>query len=251
MAKLVEYGLRSGIPQFDGKMLPYMDKGYLSSDVFLIAAGYAEKQALDERYWERLTRLHSWAVRRDYDLYLPTEVASKVPKAWRGKSIYRPEFNMDTLPSCYDFYGMAHWPIRSKTEEKIIEEIVAYISHDDFQNTVGGYLWAREKNVCYAAGRAVLACVYPERLVLFLELGAKFVSARRSNWFKHGLAELERHRNDNGTYRFPPEYLTEKRNSYYLYGGAHMGLGENRRKRDWIVVESTFRMINIKRLMKT
>jgi len=36
----------------------------------------------------------------------------------------------------------------------------------------------------------------------------------------------------------------------HMYQGAHMGLGENRRKRDWIEIESTFRVLNIQRLMK-
>jgi len=43
----------------------------------------------------------------------------------------------------------------------------------------------------------------------------------------------------------------EQRNRYYLYCGAHMGLGENRRTRRWREIESTFRMLNIKRLMST
>ena len=100
------------------------------------------------------------------------------------------------------------------------------------------------------AGRAWLACLTPERLVLFLELAARFAPARRSQWFKTALADLERHRTEKGTYRFPGEYLKEKRNSYYIYQGAHMGVGENRRKRDWIEIESTFRVLNVQRLMK-
>ena len=35
---------------------------------------------------------------------------------------------------------------------------------------------------------------------------------------------------------------------YYLYSGSHMGLAENRRKRGWVEVESTFRMLRLKQL---
>lgn len=85
---------------------------------------------------------------------------------------------------------------------------------------------------------------------MFFELFSRFGVARESIWFQDALSMLEQSRTERGTYRFPSDHLKEKRNSYHLYGGAHMGLGENRRKRDWIEVESTFRMLNIKRLMK-
>lgn len=251
MAKLVEYGLRAGIPELDGRMLPYIERGDPSADAFLIASGYTREPDLAHRFQQRLARLHDVAMRGDYDLYLPSSETSGVPSAWRGKPIYRPEFTVDSLPSCYDFYALAHWPSRSTAERKKIEDVVAYISHADFQNTVGGYLWSRDRNACHAAGRAWLACLTPERVILFLELAARFASARRSEWFDEALASLERHRTKKGTYRFPPESLKEKRNSYYIYQGAHMGLGENRRRRDWLEIESTFRMLNIHRLMET
>ena len=41
MAKLVEYGLRAGIPEFDEKMLPYADRADPVADAYLVAAGYS------------------------------------------------------------------------------------------------------------------------------------------------------------------------------------------------------------------
>jgi hypothetical protein len=249
MAKLVECGLRAGIREFDAKMLPYVGLADPMADAFLIAAGYGGQRALADRFRERLGRLHDTAVRGSYDLYLTAEEASAVPRAWRGKPIYRPEFAQDNVPSCYDLYALAHWRSRSEAEQGMIENVVAYLSHPEFQNTVGGYLWDRDRHRCYAAGRTWLACLTPERLVLFLELTARFASARRRAWFSEALAGLEEHRTENRTYCFPPELLKERRDSYYIYAGAHMGLGESRRRRQWLEIESTFRMLNIKRLM--
>ena len=260
MAKLVEYGLRAGIPEFDDKMLSYANNvgkyqpSWLSDQVvpFLIAAGYATHKDVAARFRTRLAALHRTAMRADHDLYLSAEEARRVPKAWQGKPIYRPEFGWDNdlpLPSCYDLYALAHWNHGTKAERRQIEDVVAYVSNSAFQSTVGGYLWDRGRNTCNSAGRACLACLNPERVVLFVELFARFGVARDSHWFQDALSGLEQCRTDRDTYLFPSDYLKEKRNSYYIYQGAHMGLGENRRKRDWIEIESTFRMLNIIRLM--
>lgn len=249
MAKLVEYGLRAGTLEFDRKMLPYTELDNPAADAFLIAAGFASVQNLANRFHERLEKLLYTANQGNYNLYLSPQETVAVPKAWHGKRIYRPEFDVDSLPSCYDFYSLAHWPSTAALERRKIEDVVAYISHPSFQNTGGGYLWNRDRNTCHSAGRVWLACLNPERIILFLELASRFESARRSLWFKNALSNLERYRTEKGTYRFASELLKEKRNSYYIYQGAHMGLGENRRNRNWIEIESPFRMLNIQRLM--
>ncbi len=257
MAKLVEFGLRAGVPELDDKMLPYADKvgqyqpSWLSAP-FLIAAGYATHKVVRKWFLGRLDALYEVACKRDYDLYLSPERAGDLPKAWQGKMIYKPRYfseELGLLPTCYDLYALAHWPHTPETRKKA-EVIVSFVSRPEFQTTPGGYFWDQAKNRCYAAGRAWLACCEPQRVVLFLELAARFGSARKSAWFKEALSQLERHRTDAGTYCFPSDLLKETKNSYYIYQGAHMGLGENRRKRDWRELESTFRMLNIKRLME-
>jgi len=80
-------------------------------------------------------------------------------------------------------------------------------------------------------------------------LGARFASARNSQWFKEGLERLEGYRTPQGTYSFPRDLLIEKKNSYFFYGGAHMGLGEDRRLAKVLELESTFWMMKIKKLM--
>ena len=79
-----------------------------------------------------------------------------------------------------------------------------------------------------------------------LELLARIPSGRRSAWFKESLQHLEGFRTSQGVYRFPGGYLRESE-GYYV-SGYGMGLGENRRKPLGIEVESTFRVLKIRRL---
>lgn len=49
---------------------------------------------------------------------------------------------------------------------------------------------------------------------------------------------LEKYRTDNGTYIFPKEWLKETQG--YAVKVHHMSYGENRRKKIWLEIESTF-----------
>ncbi|MBN2542452.1 hypothetical protein JXI42_06255 [bacterium] len=80
-------------------------------------------------------------------------------------------------------------------------------------------------------------------------LMSHFKTAWESRWFKSCVEHLEKFRTENGTYRFPKHYLKERRNSYFVTGG-HTGLGENRRKKITLEIESTFWMMKIKKDLK-
>jgi hypothetical protein len=223
---------------------------------FLVRAGYADHERVAAWLAQRVESLYRTARRGDFDLYLSAEEAADVPKAWRGKPIYKADYGFDpdpvyALPSCYDFYALAYCPPLPDRVgfEAQAEAIVDYLSDPRFQSTIGGYGWNRSKRTCYAGGRGYLACSEPGRLVLFLELGAKFASARNSEWFRQGLAVLESYRTAAHTYRFPADLLMEKP-GYYLYGGFHMGLGESRRTPLGLELESTFRMLIIRRRLQ-
>lgn len=261
MAKLLEYGLAAGVRSFDEKMLPYCDCGqggrYHRSALylvpFLIRAGYWRETAVSEWFMRRLQALHRTAKRREFKVHLDDSQKEGLPKAWIGKPIYRHEFSPagdeHPLPTCYDFYAMAHFPKRDKKVRQTVEEIADYLSDPRFQAIPGGYIWDRSRRRCHAAGRVYLACLNPERLVLFLELASSFAASRKAGWFRKAVRELERFRTPTGTYRFPREYLKERPNGYCLYAGAHMGLGENRRSKRALETESTFRMLRIKGLV--
>ena len=259
LGKLLEYGLRSDVADLDEKVQPFFARYGDFDDALvltpcLVRAGYSRHPVVVEWFTRRIAALHRTAQRGAFDFCLNEAEAADVPKAWRGKPIYRAESNPVgadcPLPTCFDFYALAYWPKDDPATNRMIEDIVRFISAPAFQSTVGGYIWDRALRRCYAAGRTVLACVAPERLVLFLELGARFAAVRAAPWFQEGLAQLEGYRTPRGTYRFPADMLRETPNSYYLYAGAHMGLGENRKQVQALEIESTFRMMKIKSLMQ-
>ena len=260
MAKLVAYGLRAGDRELDGRMLPYAqrvrshdrwwDNTSDAAAPFLIAAGYGDQRNVRRWFEDRLAALHRWAMRGVYDLYLPAREKGAVPRAWRNKRVYRPECVSAEarLPSCYDLVALAHWAPSSRRQRQEIDDVMSYVLDPRFQRTPGGYVWDVQKRRCYAAGRGWLACFTPQRRLLFLELIARFAKAQSESWFCTAMKELARRRLPMGTYRFPADDLRESSNSYYLYSGSHMGLGENRHRRQWREIESTFWMLNLRRL---
>ena len=258
-SKLLDYGLNCANPAFAGSAKHLLDFPFQIWDSlvllpFLIRAGYTGNPRVIELLSSRFEKLHQTVQRGCFDFYLSAEEALGVPKAWQGKPIYRDEFGHQEgypLPTCYDFYTLAYCPSMLSIGDfpSISESIVAFLSDTRFQSTVGGYGWDKAGRRCYAAGRVFLACVTPARLVLFLELGARFNSARQSTWFQQGLSSLEKYRTSRGTYIFPSRLLMEK-TGYQIYGGSHMGLGENRRSHLALELESTFHMLYIHKRMQ-
>jgi len=75
-----------------------------------------------------------------------------------------------------------------------------------------------------------------QRLLLY----AQFPAAVQSKWFSHAVDYMAQFRTPSGTYIFPESFLPESDGNWVL--GAHHSLGENRRTRQWVEVESTFYM---------
>ena len=188
LGKLLEYGVAAGMADVDEKVRTFFNRYGDFDDAliltpFLARAGYSRHLVVAEWFSQRIEALHRTARRNEFVFYLPETETTIIPKTWRGKRIYRAEFNPvgdeSPLPTCFDFYALAYWPKDDPAANRTIEDIVRFISDPAFQSTVGGYIWDRGLRRCYAAGRTFLACVAPERLVLFLELGARFAAARR------------------------------------------------------------------------
>jgi hypothetical protein len=258
LAKLLDFGFDRTIPAFEAGIahllacpLRMWDRFVLPP--FLLRAGYLDHPLATAWLTARLDQLYRTASAGDFSFYLDPDQAVGVPAAWRGKPIYRDEFGHEAgypLPTCYDFYALAYTSgnlaLEGSTQKR--EAVLAFLSDPRFQSTLGGYGWDRPRHRCYAAGRVFLACVEPARLVLFLELGARCEASRRSDWFRRGLSQLEGCRTPSGSYRFPPAMMAE-RSANHLYGGSHMGLGENRRSPQALELESTFRMLTIQKAM--
>jgi hypothetical protein len=258
VGKLLEFGLERTFEEFDDKVQPYYERVMSSGSFFLpviavpffIRAGYHDRQDLKQWFSDRVEALYRTACDNDHDYFRKAAEKDEIPKAWQDKPVYRGKFMSDCpMPTIYDLYGMAYYPRGNQALDAKMDSIAEYWSHESFQRIDRGYGWARGQSACASSGSAWLACCTQHRRVLFVELASRFAPAVKADWFQTRLADLESYRNESGRYRFPSDYLKEKRNSYLIYAGAHMALGEDRRKKSALEIESTFRMALIRRNM--
>jgi hypothetical protein len=75
-----------------------------------------------------------------------------------------------------------------------------------------------------------------------------FKAARVSEWFSLVLRYLDRYKNESGRYVFPPRLITEKPDSYVIFGG-HMNVGENKKSKLYGEILSTYWMERISQNM--
>ena len=139
-----------------------------------------------------------------------------------------------------------------------IDTVIEYILADAYQQDIRpGYGNIRKaKRHYYGMGWSVhvpgfhgFPVTDPRELVLYMLLLAPFAPANQSPWFAAALDHLDTFRTDRGTWRFPSEFLVEKgKGGGYYVLGYHMGLGENRRQKAALELESTFYMLKILKL---
>ena len=73
---------------------------------------------------------------------------------------------------------------------------------------------------------------------------AHFKTARKSLWFQLAIDYLEIFRCKNGHYKFPATMIQEKTDCFVMKGG-HMNVGENKRKKEYREIISTYWMDRI------
>lgn len=76
------------------------------------------------------------------------------------------------------------------------------------------------------------------KLLFFAQYISKYPIAKKTKWFSDLLNYIEKYRTENGTYLFPVTWLKES--TGYAVLGHHMSFGENRKKKNWREIESTF-----------
>jgi hypothetical protein len=279
MGKLVELGMHVGIPPFDKKIKPFRE--WLSQatdyqpDVFsgfykslvtgaLVRAGFTKDKKLRAFLHGRLASLYETTGKKKFNIYLTTAEKKGFSRKYIDKPMLRPELIADgeyRFPFIHDAYALANFPedMIDATTRKKINSVVNYILDPEYQAFPNGYGYFRtEDNRYFAMGWDIALPGYNKQksgkwydgfLIQRLELMAHFPVARKHKWFKVSLNKLEGFRTDSGTYQFPRDYLRESEAGYYVCG-AHMGIEENRRASKAIEIESTFRMMKIRKLIK-
>jgi hypothetical protein len=285
--RLLERGVRAGFAVFDEKMerlRQYVDNSLVHQALddpdhptveggravfiatvlasYFLRAGYEYDESM-QFVLHRVEMLSCLARERNYAIHLRQAELAGLPKPWAGKPVLRPEMDpmsgSKPLPLIHDIHAFAHLPtgkLKDTTRQQL-SDIIRYVTDERYRAFPPGYgyIWTKaNRQVCYACGWNLdlpdpesLNPYHQRIIVQRLELMTHFPESRQSTWFQKGMQKLETFRTARGTYCFPPAYLLEK-NAGYNVGGEYMGLEDNRRKALTLELESTFRMLLLKKL---
>lgn len=212
---------------------------------------------------ERFMRLSldemAWFARAGrYDIYCSAAERASLkgmPKIWKDRPVIRPDLlhaHGYCYPLAYDFVGLhALYGWQDADTSGKIDAILAYLATDAFHAAIAdGYgLLCTAGAKCHTMGwdpkypgwYDVDACLQSNaapRLLFFAQAIARYPGGRSTRWFADVLNRLEAYRTESGTYCFPAAWLKES--TGYAVLGSHVSFGENRRKRNWAEIESTF-----------
>lgn len=276
MLKIIRLGLHAGIPQIDEIARYYIkyleivsakaeNKRELFDSIIvaglLLTAGYTVDIVKDFMK-NSLDVLSKFTDSKNYDIYVESRESYKgLPKNWKETPIIKPQLLKEygfCYPMVYDLIGLSsmYSLADSSTNEKV-NSVIKYILCDDFHNKIEdgyGILVAGEGRYHGMGWDPKLpgyfdveqyAKISPHKLIFFADILSKYPIAVKSSWYGNVITHLEQFNTGIGTYCFPKEYLREK--SGYAVQGFHLGLGENKRKKAWCEVESTFIMLKLKK----
>jgi len=228
----------------------------------------------------RLDRLYDFVKQGNYDIYISEEEKKKltgIPQRWKDKNFIKPELFKESYryPLIYDILGLRRlYDLNNPEVDEKINGVIDYISTDEFHSKisdgygilisgkyesgnpkyhgmgwdpkypgwfdVASYIGNNNTNSVPSGSHRETETGYVPKLLFFAEHIVNYPIARKTKWFNDLLDYLEKYKTENGTYIFPKEWLPEK--SGYAVGGFHMSFGENRRKKTWLEIESTFYM---------
>jgi hypothetical protein len=207
---------------------------------------------------ERINTIYDFTKHMNFDIYDDVANYKSVPKSFQDRPVIKPEIASGSsirLPMIYDIVSMeAIYNCVSVEIQEKVDNIIEYIISPEYDvvEPMYGILCAAPRKY-YAMG---WDCKKPfndnqsysnsnlHRLLLYSTFPVVF----RNAWFQNALDYLTQFKTPNGTYSFPKDYLPEADGNWVL--GVRMSLAENRRKKQWAEVESTFYMLKLLNSLK-
>lgn len=282
IGKLLEFGLDAECGNFGELLRPFLsrlDRGpagkqgmYFMLSAIIASWGLARAGVNDPLLiafmHDRLGALDETARKASHDIYVKGISFPDMPAAYRDRyPVVKEEFAPNgelSVPNIHDVYMLSAMQDAGPdaVTAAAIERVVSYVLHPDYQALDPAFGYVREmhegKAHYYVLGWAAMLPGYnsplkkgrPPMLLQRLELMCRFPVACRHEWVLRSLDYLDQYKTPAGTWIFPREYLTEKPVGYWV-AGAHMGLEDDRRSQKSIELESTFRMLHIKKLFRS
>ena len=277
MLKCVQLGLHAGIPQFMDAIHFYIENFHTPppldisckkdseiADVPMIAA-YLTLAEIDDHKLQsymlnRLDAVYDFVRKGDYGIYMDGAEKAELkglPSVYHDRPVIKKHIGGDdsVLPGIHDIVAMHRlYDLRDPAVNEKINAIIRYISTDEFHSTVAegyGIGIYDNKTRYYTMGwdpkypgwfdtAAYFEAGFMPRLLFFLEYISLYPAARDTIWFHDVCHRLNQWGTDRDTHSFPKEWLKESQG--YAVMGHHISFGENRRKRNWAEIESTFYM---------
>jgi len=262
---VLDFGLNTNVPEFfrclniDQLISYYENKEGCQQIMYplLYRAGYRNIELVNY-IKKRIDHVSEFTDKMDFNIYDNEEKHKGRPKTYRDRPVVRKELLVDEnykLPTIYDIIGFAEL-YKTADEEYCnkIDSIIRYILAPEYNKFVIHYGAIQLPNKRYHAigWDCMLPLFYAnhghQSLSMYLhrlEMFSVFPCVVQSAWFQTALVRFEQCKTTKNTYILGKDYLIELRN-YCWFMAGHMGLGEDRR-RYYQEIESTFRIIKIKR----
>jgi len=207
---------------------------------------------------ERINIIYDFTRHMDFDIYDDIKNYKGVPKTFQDRPAIKPNIASGgkiRLPLIYDIVMMETIYDRVSDDiQRKIDNIIEYIISPGYDIVVPMYgISCAGQGKYYAMG---WDCKKPfndnqgfsspdlHRLLLY----SHFPTAVKNTWFQNAIDYLTQYKTQNGTYAFPKEYLPEADGNWVL--GVRMSLAENKRKNQWVEIESTFYMLKLLNCMR-
>jgi hypothetical protein len=269
MLKVIQLGLHSEIKEVKdaagfyiddfGKYDPDPKRSIRIHSNFLAAVGFIDNFIVDYLL-QSLDILNSFIKRDSYNIYLSDSEKSKlkgVPTRWKkDKKFIRPEMTKEygfCYPLIYDLVGLSKlYELHNKDVDTKIDNVIKYIACDEYHDLIqDGYGIVTVDGNYYGMGwdarfpgwhniKYYMENEFHSKLLFFATVISEYPVAVQTVWFKELLEYLEKYKTVDGTYCFPDKWFVER--TGYFVSGSHTSFGENRRKKDWREIESTFYM---------
>jgi len=265
---LGEFGLRVGVEAFDERF----DSGHafaacqrtprarLIAYAILLHAGLRDNRLVDF-FAQRAQWIDEYTANGDYDVFESPSTYSSIPKGYRDRPILRNDWydngNM-RFPTIYDLIGLA--PIYSlvdQTTRARIDRIIRYVLDPRYAVTYTYQIVTCSAGKFHTVGAYCFAPEYTQELVnakfagsiFYLERLSCFKAAVESDWFQNNMGYFASQQIGRDVYLLSDRHLIECTLGWVF--GMHMSLGESRRKSVYREIESTFRMMRIRKNAQT
>jgi len=226
----------------------------------LLTAADVSISAIEGRMLNGLNEMYDFVKKGSYDIYVDEEGMKKlksIPSIWKDRKFIKRQLTDEfgfCYPLIYDLVGMHKlYRLNDPQVNAKVDAVIDYVTTDELHDVVpDGYgIFISGDTRYHSMGwdpkypgwhgiREYVEGGGAPKLLFFAQNIVNYPASSKTRWFGELTDYLDSFKDDNGLYKFPAGWLKEQRG--YAVEGGHMSFGENRKKKNWREIESTFYM---------